>query len=281
MFGLGVGDTVWINIQYDPYQPRRWLDWQEFEAGVLLLRSLFIGRPDDLTIEVIGITPDNTIWRNAAPVYALDQWSGWQPFGAPGDQFRTVTALRTGGPDGSESDVFGLAPDDTIWRRAPGSNAWVRFGDPGDLLSTITPIWNTNGLALGVAGTAPDHTIWHAALLPSGQWGPLQRFGSDGDRLRQLTFARGNDFRMHAFGINPDEWRCLAQVPDDTWGLAAAIATGTSHGGTPNADLARGGVPVRHFGDVRPCGWGVCSGTPLAVALAQLVERHQGRVVHT
>jgi hypothetical protein len=218
VFGLGVDDTVWINIQYDPYQPQRWYGWQEFGEGGLLLSSLVVGRPDDLTIEAIGITPDNTIWRNSAHVWELDQWSGWQSFGAPGDQFRAVTALRTGIFDGSESDVFGLAPDDTIWRRAPGSNAWVQFGDPDDRLSTITPIWNTNGLALGVAGTGPDDTIWQAALLPSGEWGPLEPFGSDGDRLRQLTFARGTDLRLHAFGTDPNGvvWH-KSQTTPGTW----------------------------------------------------------------
>ncbi|HLM65459.1 MAG TPA: hypothetical protein VK306_14255 [Acidimicrobiales bacterium] len=218
VFGLGVDDTVWINLQYDPYQPQGWHGWQEFGDEALLLSSLVVGRPDDLTIEAIGIASDNTVWRNSAHVWELDQWSGWQPFGAPNDQFRAVTALRTGIWDGSESDVFALALDDTIWRRAPGSNAWARFGDPDDRLSTITPIWNVNGLALGVAGTGPDDTIWHAALLPSGQWGPLDPFGSSGDQLRQLTFGRGNDYRMHAFGTAPDGtvWH-KSQTEPGTW----------------------------------------------------------------
>ena len=218
VFGLGVDDTVWINIQYDAYQPQRWYGWQEFEAGVLLLGSLVLGRPDDLTIEAFGIAPDNTIWRNSARVWELGQWNGWQPFGAPGDRFRAVTPLRTGLFDGSESDVFALALDDTIWRHAPGSNTWVQFGDPDDRLSTITPICNTNGHALGVAGTGPDDTIWQVARLPSGEWGPLEPFGSDDDRLQRLTFARGSDWRMHAFGIDPDGvvWH-KSQTTPGTW----------------------------------------------------------------
>ena len=121
---------MWINILDQVGNPERWRGWQEFGEG-LRLSTLAIGRPDDLTIEAIGVrSDDNTVWRNSAHVWELDQWSGWQPFGAPGDQFHAVASLRTGGPDGSESDVFGLALDDTVWRRAPGSNAWVQFGDP-------------------------------------------------------------------------------------------------------------------------------------------------------
>jgi hypothetical protein len=173
--------------------------------GWLRLSALTIGRPDDLTIEAIGIrSDDNTVWRNSAHVYDLDQWSGWQPFGTPGDQFHAVASLRTGGPDGSESDLFGLALEDTMWRRAPGSNAWVRFGDPVGLLSTVTPIWNNGGIAVALAGTDPDNSTWHADLLPSGQWGPLQPFGSPSVGLRQLDFALDIDLRTHAFAIDPN-----------------------------------------------------------------------------
>jgi hypothetical protein len=218
VFGLGDDGTVWINI-LDRYQPERWRGWQEFGEGWLRLDSLAIGRPDDLTVEAIGIrSDDNTVWRNSAPVYDLDGWSGWQSFGAAGDQFRVVASLRTGGPDGSESDVFGLAVDDTIWRRAPGSNAWVRFGDPADVLSTITPIWNNGGLAVAVAGTGPDHSTWHADLSPSGQWGPLQPLGSPGDGLVRLDFALDIDLRTHAFGIDPHGavWH-QSQTTPGTW----------------------------------------------------------------
>lgn len=218
VFGLGVDDTVWINI-LDQYQPERWRGWQEFGEGWLRLSSLAIGRPDDLTIEAIGIrSDDNTVWRNSARVYGLDQWSGWQAFGTPGDRFRAVASLRTGSFDGSESDLFGLALDDTIWRRAPGSSAWVRFGDPADVLSTITPIWNNGGLAVAVAGTGPDYSTWHADRLPSGQWGPLQPFGSPSDGLRQLDFALDIDVRTHAFGIDPNGvvWH-KSQTTPGTW----------------------------------------------------------------
>jgi hypothetical protein len=57
----------------------------------------------------------------------------------------------------------------TIWRRAPGGNTWVRFGDPADLLNTLTPIWNNAGLAAAVAGTGPYYSAWHADRLPSGE----------------------------------------------------------------------------------------------------------------
>jgi hypothetical protein len=217
VFGLGVDDTVWINILDRLEHPERWRGWQDFGEG-LRLTALAIGRPDDLTIEAIGIrSGDNTVWRNSAHVYDLDQWSGWQPFGAPGDQFHAVASLRTGAPDGSESDVFGLALDDTVWRRAPGSNAWVQFGDPANLLSTITPIWNNGGIAVALAGTGPDDSTWHAALLPSGQWGPLQPFDSSVG-LRQLDFALDLDARTHAFAIDPDgvAWH-RSQTTPGTW----------------------------------------------------------------
>jgi hypothetical protein len=136
VFGLGVDDTVWINPENVGAEEwrgdERWFGWREFGEG-LLLSSLVIGRPDDITIEAIGIAPDNTIWRNSAPYFNnfnLAQWSGWQPFGAPGDRFRAVASLRTGSWDGSESDVFALALDDTIWRRAPGSTDWVQSAPP-------------------------------------------------------------------------------------------------------------------------------------------------------
>jgi hypothetical protein len=217
VFGLGVDDTVWISILDRLDHPERWRGWQDFGEG-LRLTTLAIGRPDDLTIEAIGIrSDDNTVWRNSAHVYDLDQWSGWQPFGAPGDQFHAVASLRTGGPDGSESDVFGLALDDTVWRRAPGSNAWVQFGDPANLLSTITPIWNNGGIAVALAGTGPDYSTWHADLLPSGQWGPLQPFDSSVG-LRQLDFALDIDLRTHAFAIDPDgvAWH-RSQTTPGTW----------------------------------------------------------------
>jgi hypothetical protein len=220
VFGLGTDDRVWINV-LDQYQPERWRGWQEFGEGWLRLSSLVIGRPDDLTVEAIGIrSDDNTVWRNSARVYGLDQWSGWQAFGTPGDQFRAVASLRTGSFDGSESDVFGLALDDTIWRRAPGSTAWVRFGDAADLLSTITPIWNNAGLAGAVAGTGPDYSTWHADLLPSGEWGPLQPFGSPSEGFRQLTFALDIDLRTHAFAIDPNGavWH-KSQTTPGTWPL--------------------------------------------------------------
>ena len=221
VFGLGVDDSVWINpedVGGEEWRgDERWFGWREFGEG-LLLSSLVIGRPDDLTIEAIGIAPDSTIWRNSAPYFNLAQWSGWQPFGAPGDRFRAVASLRTGSYDGSESDVFALALDDTIWRRAPGSTDWVQFGAPTDRLSTITPIWNSAGLAGELAGTAPDYSTWHAALLPSGQWGPLQPFGWPSDGLRQLTFAQGADLRQHAFGLDPDGavWH-KSQTAPGTW----------------------------------------------------------------
>jgi hypothetical protein len=219
VFGLSVDDAVWINILDQVGHSERWRGWQEFGDGSLRLSALAIGRPDDLTIEAIGIrSDDNTVWRNSAHVYDLDQWSGWQPFGAPGDQFHAVASLRTGGPDGSESDVFGLALDDTVWRRAPGGNAWARFGDPADLLSTITPIWNNGGIAVALAGTGPDYSTWHADLLPSGQWGPLQPFGSPSVGLRQLDFALDIDLRTHAFAIDPNGavWH-KSQTTPGTW----------------------------------------------------------------
>ena len=219
VFGLGVDDNVWINIQDQGGNPERWRGWQEFGDGSLRLSTLAIGRPDDLTIEAIGIrSDDNTVWRNAAPVWDLDQWSGWQPFGAPSDQFRAIASLRTGGPDGSESDVFGLALDDTMWRRAPGGNAWGQFGGPADLTSTITPIWNNGGIAIAVAGTGPDYPTWHADLLPSGQWGPLQPFGSPGTGFRHLDFALDIDLRTHAFAVDPNGavWH-MSQTTPGTW----------------------------------------------------------------
>jgi hypothetical protein len=151
-------------------------------------------------------------------VYGLDQWSGWQPFGSPGDQFAAIASLRTGGSDGSESDVFGLALDDTVWRRAPGSDVWAQFGDPADRLSTITPIWNNGGIAVAVAGTRPDYSAWRADLLPSGQWGPLQPFGQPGDGLRQLDFALDIDLRAHAFAVDPNGavWH-KSQTTPGTW----------------------------------------------------------------
>jgi hypothetical protein len=219
VFGVGVDDTVWINILDHPGHPEQWRGWQEFGDTGLHLSSLVIGRPDDLTTEAIGIrSDDNTVWRNSARVWELDQWTGWQPFGTPGDQFRAVISLRTGIWDGSESDVFALALDDTIWRRAPGANAWVRFGDPDDRLRTITPIWNRNGIALGVAGTGPDYSTWHAALLPSGQWGPLEPFGWPSDGLQELEFAVDTNLRMHAFGVAADGtvWH-KSQTTPGTW----------------------------------------------------------------
>jgi len=219
VFGLGVDDAVWINILDHPEHPERWRGWQEFGERSVRVSTLTIGRPDDLTIEAIGIrSDDSTVWRNSAHVYELDEWSGWQPFGAPSDRFHAVASLRTGGLDGSESDVFGLALDDTIWRRAPGSNAWVRFGDAGDLLSTITPIWNNGGIAVALAGTGPDYSTWHADLLPSGQWGPLQPFGSSSVGLRQLDFTLDDDLRAHAFAIDPNGavWH-KSQTTPGTW----------------------------------------------------------------
>jgi hypothetical protein len=214
-FGLGVDDTVWINRLIDEHR-RRWLGWRPLGGGELF-SSLVIGRPDDLTIEAIGIAPDNTIWRNSAHVWDLAQWSGWQPFGASGDQFRAVTTMRTGSFDGSESDVFALAPDDTIWRRAPGRTTWVQFGAPTDRLSTITPIWNS-AFADGLAGTAPDGTVWHTDRLTVDQWGPLQPFGSGSDGFLQLAFARATDMRMHAFGLASDGtvWH-KSQTEPGTW----------------------------------------------------------------
>jgi hypothetical protein len=217
-FGLGFDDTVWISNQI--YNPPylRWSGWRDFGEGSLTLSTLAFCQNDDYRLEVFGIAPDNTVWRNSASLLNLAQWSGWQPFGAPGDRFRAVTAVRVG-TDGSECEVFALAPDDTIWRRAPGSNAWVQFGDPADRLTTITSYWEyTHSLHNEVAGTAPDHTIWHAARLPSGQWGPLEPFGSSGDRLQQLTFVWSFFGRMHAFGTDSDGlvWH-KAQPEPGTW----------------------------------------------------------------
>ena len=225
VFGLGIDDTVWINI-LDQYRPERWRGWQEFGEGWLRLSSLVLGRPDDSTIEVIGIrSDDNTIWRNSTHRWELDQWSGWQPFGAPADQFRAVATLRTGVLDGAEADVFALALDDTIWRRAPGSNTWVPFGAPTDRLSTITPIPNHGGWAGEVAGTGPDYSTWYAAMLPadqwgfpSGQWGTPEPFGSPSDGLRQLSFVEDIHQRKHAFGIDPNgrAWH-KSQTTPGTW----------------------------------------------------------------
>jgi hypothetical protein len=69
-----------------------------------------------------------------------------------------------------------------------------------------------------MAGTGPDHSAWHAALLPSGQWGPLEPFGSPSDGLRELDFAEETDFRMHAFGIATDGtvWH-KSQTTPGTW----------------------------------------------------------------
>jgi hypothetical protein len=219
VFGLGMDDAVWINILDHPEHPERWRGWQDFGESWLRLRSLTIGRPDDVTVEAVGIrSDDDTVWRNWAPVNDLDRWSGWQPFGASGDRFHAVASLRTGGPDGSESDLFGLADDDTIWRHAPGTSAWVRFGDPADRLSTITPIWDNGGIAVALAGTDPDFSTRYADLLPSGQWGPLRPFGSPGVGLRQLDFTLDDDLRAHAFAIdlNGAVWH-KSQTTPGTW----------------------------------------------------------------
>jgi hypothetical protein len=228
VFGLGVDDTVWINRSTRPYEPEVWSGWQQLGRGSVF-NSLTVGQPGTSTVEVIGIDPDNTVWRNEAPiavdptrpVHPLDAqgglWSGWQPFGAPSDQFRAVMAL--GFPVTFTSEVFGLALDDTIWRREAGSTAWLQFGTPADRLSTIVPMISLAGVAVGVAGTAPDGTVWCAdRAVPSGQWGPLQPLGSDRRQLRQLHVTRDNYARMHAFGADEDGnvWY-QAQTTPGTW----------------------------------------------------------------
>ena len=72
-------------------------------------------------------------------------------------------------------------------------------------------------IAVGLAGAGPDYSTWHADLLPSGQWGPLQPFDSSVG-LRQLDFALDIDLRTHAFGIDPNGavWH-KSQTTPGTW----------------------------------------------------------------
>jgi hypothetical protein len=218
VLGLGVDDTVWLNRATRPYEPVAWTGWKQLEPGSVF-SSLAIGQPDTSTIEIIGVASDSTVWRNEAPSSgAIDQWSGWQPFGAPGDQFRAVTVLGIGLLT-FDAEVFGLAPDDTIWRREPGSAAWVQFGTAADRLSTILPITSYSGVAVGVAGTAPDGTAWYADRdIQSGQWGPLQQLGSDRRQLRQFVLTRDAKHLIHAFGTDDDGnvWH-QAQTTPTAW----------------------------------------------------------------
>ena len=186
-----VDGTVWINFTTSPHEPPPWSGWQPLGRGSVF-NSLALG-PGGRGVQDIGVAPDNTVWRNDAPhrVPALDartgQWSGWQPFGAPSDQFRAirVVGFHPQAPN-LGSEVFGLALDDTIWRRNSGSNAWAQFGTPANRLSTIVPMI-VYGWAVGVAGTVPDGTAWYADWdVQSGQWGPLQPMGSDRRQLRQF-----------------------------------------------------------------------------------------------
>ena len=70
----------------------------------------------------------------------------------------------------------------------------------------------------------PDYSSWRADLLPSGQWGPLQPFGSPSVGLRQLDFALDIDLRAHAFAVDPERLH-LAHVPDHSRNLAAVAPT--------------------------------------------------------
>jgi hypothetical protein len=221
--GHGVDGTVWITFTTSPYEPPAWSGWQQLGRGSVF-SSLAFG-PGGRGVQVIGVAPDNTVWRNdsTGSVTALDartgQWSGWRPFGSPSDQFRAITVLGYHPQTPNlGSEVFALALDDTIWRRDNVGNAWVQWGTPADRLSTIVPMI-LYGWAIGMAGTAPDGTVWYADRdIQSGQWGPLQPMGSDRRQLRQFDMTPDPRARMQAFGTDDDSnvWY-QAQTTPGTW----------------------------------------------------------------
>jgi len=88
----------------------------------------------------------------------------------------------------------------------------------GDVWAMAGGTIEHGGLAVAVAGTGPDYSTWRADLLPSGQWGPLQPFGSPGTGLRALDFALDIDLRTHAFAIDPNGvvWHKSQPTPG-TW----------------------------------------------------------------
>ena len=218
LLGLDVDDSAWINRSPYVTGSQVWSGWQHLSPGSSF-KSLTIGTAiggGDLIgtatgiVEVIGIALDDTVWRNDVPQHGIalgsHPWSGWQPHGAPSDRFHTVTTLGFGVSAAFDSEVFGLALDDTIWRREPGGATWQRFGTAADQLNAILPIIpNTAGVAMGVAGTAPDGTLWFADRINvPGTWGPLQPLGSDRLSLRQFVLARDGASIMHVFATDED-----------------------------------------------------------------------------
>lgn len=205
VFGLGVDDSVWVNVLDRWGWPELWRGWRQFGDPGMSLGSLAVGRPDDLRIELYGLrSSDGTLWRNTARLWALDPWTGWEAFAGPGDRFQAVVPLRTGGPDGSESDVFALDPDGAVWRHAPGATSWDRFGAQGDLFGSLVPVWGSGGgFATGLAGTDLDGVVRYAELQPSGQWSGFRSLGAPDAGLARLDVVSDLNLRLHAFGLDP------------------------------------------------------------------------------
>ena len=97
----------------------------------------------------------------------------WAQLYSPTDKLRELDVVSNA--DG-RLEVFGVAPDDTIWftwQTAPNNGwagGWSQLYSPNDKLRMLRAARNKDG-RLEVFGVAPDDTIWHTwQTAPNNGW---------------------------------------------------------------------------------------------------------------
>ncbi|NOJ50451.1 trypsin-like peptidase domain-containing protein [Bradyrhizobium archetypum] len=186
--------------------------------------NIAIGIHTNAGCAVSGGTNAGTSFRNAALWTALPgTQSGWRVFHSTGDRLRNLDVGRNG--DG-RLEVFGVAPDNTIWNTwqvAPSNGwngSWNMLYSSGDQLRDLRVARNLDG-RLEVFGVAPDDTIWHTwQVAPSNGWnGSWEILYSSSDRLRSLEVGQNADGRLEVFGVAPDNtiWNTWQVAPSNGW----------------------------------------------------------------
>jgi hypothetical protein len=147
----------------------------------------------------------------------------WAQLYSANDRLRELDVVSNA--DG-RLEVFGVAPDDTIWftwQTAPNNGwpgGWSQLYAANDKLRMLRAARNQDG-RLEVFGVAPDDTIWHTwQTAPNNGWvGGWSQMHEPADRLRMLRPAQNQDGRLEVFGVAPDDtiWFTWQTAPNNGW----------------------------------------------------------------
>jgi len=181
-------------------------------------------------LDVFGIGSNQAVWYRSQTPYSAPPsltgsplggiWGTWQPLGG------AVTSLSTVRDANGNLDVFGIAPDHSVWHTSLSaySRTWSVWKSLGGWVSSISTTLDAKG-NLDVFGIGSNQAVWYTSQSPSNSpWGPWTSLGGQVTSLSTAVDASGN---LDVFGIGTDQaaW-VISQAPNRPWSLWGSLGGG-------------------------------------------------------